>query len=122
MAQAASTSWGYMTIGTTGSAGWKNSMWKTDKNISCISLIEVADMRDQPRLITGGSSGDKHTVNVAMDNSLVVTRFLFFFPTGPKNNNFGWKHGKMFSNLKCTVVVADICRNRRTSCEPFEDK
>lgn len=39
-------------------------------------------------MITGGAGG-KATVNVAMDNSLVVTRFLFFYPTGPKSQKFG---------------------------------
>jgi hypothetical protein len=54
MAQAAATSYGYMMVGS-GGRGWNNSMWKTNYNMSCISLIEVADMRDNPKLITGNS-------------------------------------------------------------------
>lgn len=52
MAQQAMISYGYMQIGS-GASGWQNSMWKTTASISCIALIEVADMRHVPKLITG---------------------------------------------------------------------
>jgi hypothetical protein len=61
--------------------GWKNSQWPVDNKMSCISLIEVADLRHRVKLITGGITKDG--VNVAMDHSLVVTRYLFFYPNGP---------------------------------------
>jgi len=88
MAQEAATSYGYMQVGQNKATGWANTAWKLSDKISCISLIEVADMRHRQDLITGGviTSG----VNVAMDHSLVVTRFLFFYPTGPKDQYFGY--------------------------------
>jgi hypothetical protein len=82
MAQPSGTSQGYMQIGMVGQfRGWKHSQWKTNQSMSCLSLIEVADMRHRKKLITGGFT--RNGVNVAMENSLVVTRYLFFYPTGP---------------------------------------
>jgi hypothetical protein len=51
----------------------------------------------------GGASGNIGTVNVAMKNELVVTRFLFFYPTGPKDQNFGWKHGLNFIEISSSL-------------------
>jgi len=85
-AQNAGVSFGYMFTGGTPTKSWGNSVWKSDKNVSCIAMIEVADMRNDNSLITGGKSVSQNTVNVAMDHSLVVTRFLFFYPTGPTAN------------------------------------
>ena len=75
------TSLGYMSVGAGGAKGWKNSGVKWTGSISAIAMIEVADHRKNPKLITGGES--ETGVNVAMDPSMVVTRFLFFYPNGP---------------------------------------
>eukprot|EP01112_Ceratiomyxa_fruticulosa_P011464 TRINITY_DN3109_c0_g1_i1.p1 TRINITY_DN3109_c0_g1~~TRINITY_DN3109_c0_g1_i1.p1 ORF type:complete len:918 (-),score=250.47 TRINITY_DN3109_c0_g1_i1:134-2887(-) len=89
MAQAAATSHGYMAVGASNANGWKNSSWGCDKNISCIGLCEVADMTHKTELITGGSPlalQDNQLVgivNVAMNYTTVVVRYLFFYPTGP---------------------------------------
>lgn len=87
-----------MQIGGDKASGWKNSMWTTSNKISCISLIEVADFRHKPKLVTGGVQ--TNGVNVAMNNSLVVSRFLFFYPTGPSSNTFGNKTTPTASKLK----------------------
>lgn len=79
MAQQSSYSLGYMAVGNSQSRGWKNSMWSHNDRISCISLIEVADMRHDTSLITGGTA--KTAINVANDHSLVVSRFLFYYPS-----------------------------------------
>jgi len=78
-AQNVAVSYAYMAVGS-GPGGWPNSMRKTSKMMSCISMIEVADLRHNTSLITGGNAVDTGTVNVAMDHALVVTRFLFFYP------------------------------------------
>jgi len=80
-AHQAAVSLGYMYVGSSGATGWKNSMFKHDAKVSCISLIEVADMRHDQSKVTGGYN---EAVNVAIDHSLVVTRFIFFYPTGPQ--------------------------------------
>lgn len=67
-----------MAVGNSQAKGWVNSMWRHDSRISCISLIEVADMRHDTTLITGGVGNS--AINVANDHSLVVSRFLFFYP------------------------------------------
>ncbi len=48
-------------------------MFKPNASMSAISLIEVADMRHNAKLITGGQY-TAQAINVAMDNTLVVTR------------------------------------------------
>ncbi len=48
-------------------------MFKPNGSMSAISLIEVADMRHDAKLIKGGQYTSQ-AVNVAMDNTLVVTR------------------------------------------------
>jgi len=91
MAQYAATSHGYMQVGTTEVLGWLNSSWGSTKQMSAIGLLEVADHRKNQKKITGGSA--QGTINVALDNSLVTARFLFFYPDGPKfsmgQNYFG---------------------------------
>ena len=71
-------------MGASKAVGWANSQWKSNEKISAISLLEVADMRHKPKLVTGGVQAEQGGVNVAMENSLVVTRFIFFYPTGPE--------------------------------------
>jgi len=107
-AQNAFVSFGYMNSGQQVN-GWDNSMFKCDGNMSCIAMIEVADMRHDQKLITGGNEVNAGTVNVAMDHSLVVTRFLFFYPTGTamvNNTQFNFnnqgiiaEHQKDFANF-----------------------
>jgi hypothetical protein len=92
-AQQAMVSLGYMQVGVGQASGWKNGSWKHSGQISCISLIEVADFRhENDGKITGGTGKGGHgfapgsedqVINVAMIDSLVVTRFLFFYPAGP---------------------------------------
>eukprot|EP00455_Lapot_gusevi_P000117 TRINITY_DN1004_c0_g1_i12.p1 TRINITY_DN1004_c0_g1~~TRINITY_DN1004_c0_g1_i12.p1 ORF type:complete len:207 (+),score=71.90 TRINITY_DN1004_c0_g1_i12:154-774(+) len=85
-AMTADTSVGYMGIGYGECQGWPNSMWECDNSISCLSMIEVADFRSEGRLVTGGVGAE---VNVAMDHSLVITRYLFFYPRGIPGGSFG---------------------------------
>ena len=33
--------------------------------------------------MTGGKEAENGGVNVALENTLVITRFIFFYPTGP---------------------------------------
>lgn len=87
MAQSAAVSQGYMQSGTACS-GWKNSTWGCDKNVACMGMVEVADMCHHQKMLTGASPSDASTknlmniINVAMDYSIVVTRYLFFWPCG----------------------------------------
>eukprot|EP00026_Physarum_polycephalum_P002388 Phypoly_transcript_02394.p1 GENE.Phypoly_transcript_02394~~Phypoly_transcript_02394.p1 ORF type:complete len:924 (+),score=160.91 Phypoly_transcript_02394:68-2773(+) len=87
MAQSAAVSQGYMQSGTQCS-GWKNSTWDCDKNMACMGMVEVADMCHHTNLLTGASPVElpeaalAGVINVAMDYSLVVTRYLFFWPRG----------------------------------------
>jgi hypothetical protein len=46
-AQQAMVSLGYMQVGVGQASGWKNGSWKHSGQISCISLIEVADFRHE---------------------------------------------------------------------------
>ena len=66
-------------------------MWKHNNHMSAMGLLEVADFRNQQKLITGGGY-NKGAINVAMDYTLVsslgsyqqvVTRYLFYYPKGP---------------------------------------
>jgi hypothetical protein len=87
MAQAAAVSQGYMQSGMA-CEGWKNSSWECDKNMNCMGMVEVADLCHHQNLLTGASPVDTpetslaSVINVAMDYSIVVTRYLFFWPRG----------------------------------------
>jgi len=86
MAQSAAVSQGYMA--GVACSGWKNSTWGCNNAMQCMGMVEVADMCHHQRLLTGGSPlgvpeiNLPGIINVAMDYSLVVTRYLFFWPQG----------------------------------------
>ena len=82
MANQAQYSYNYMVIGQAG-APWPNTQFGSDKNFSCISLIETADMRHKPKVVLQSIKGPG-AIHISYERTCVVTRILFLFPRGPR--------------------------------------
>lgn len=81
---------------------WKNSMFNPfSSTMSMMSLVEVADHRHNPTLIIHQAGN-----NAITDFTLVVVRYLFFYPQGPTKALTA-----MASKLPVQEdVLADYCR------------
>ena len=50
--------------------------------MSCISMVETADIRGDQKILARQVKGDG-AINIAYKRTLVVTRIILFYPTGP---------------------------------------
>ena len=73
MANQAQYSYAYMGLGMAGES-WPQSMFETDKNMSVISMVETADIRNRPKLLARQSTH-------AYLSLLLIHTFLLFSPT-----------------------------------------
>ena len=96
MANQAQYSYNYMGIGQAG-AQWPQSQFNVcgnnmtlpkshcqqgNQNMSCISMVETADIRGDQKILARQVKGDG-AINIAYKRTLVVTRIILFYPTGP---------------------------------------
>eukprot|EP01102_Stenamoeba_stenopodia_P006169 TRINITY_DN1698_c0_g2_i1.p1 TRINITY_DN1698_c0_g2~~TRINITY_DN1698_c0_g2_i1.p1 ORF type:complete len:979 (-),score=356.91 TRINITY_DN1698_c0_g2_i1:1765-4701(-) len=106
MAQNKMTSIGYMAGST--ARPWRNTALGITEAMCAMSLVEVADYRDDQKKITGGRGSQ--TVNVVNDKSLVVTRFLFVWPKGMQVNPLTWGGFGYTQNNENNVLANDLLK------------
>jgi len=107
MAQNKATSVGYMAGAQ--ARPWRNTALGFKETMCAMSLVEVADFRDDQKKITGGRSSQ--TVNVVNDKSLVVTRFLFVWPKGIKVNLLTWGGFGVSQDPNSNVLANDLLKD-----------
>jgi len=102
-ANSAGVSFGYMTNRSESTMGWANSLHKTSSKMCCISLIEVADMRHNSKLITGG------TLILFFENIGLLSQELFCHLVVRRLRQFAWSkccNGQLISNYKIFILLS----------------